>query len=415
MHYMIVGAGPSGVIACETIRKMDKNAKISLISGQCEPPYSRMAIPYFLEEKIAEKGTYLRHDENYFSDQNIGIVSQAVTQVDSSNDNVILANGEVLSYDKLLLATGATAISPPIAGIDLNNVHNCWTLEDARNIAAKAVPGSSVVLMGAGFIGCIILQSLLKRGVKLTVVEMGVRMVPRMMDDVAGALLKSWCESKGVTIMTSQQVTSINAVNEGLIVDLKDANSLNADLVICATGVKSNIDFLENSGINIDQGIVVNEFLQTNINNIYASGDVAQGLDFSDQSQHVQAIQPTAVEHGRIAAINMVNNNCCIHRGSVNMNILDTMGLISTSFGQWMGVPDGEQSILLDKDNYLYINLQFDGDYLVGVSSLGHTQNIGVVRGLIRGKVKLGVWKKRLMNNPNRLMEAYLASSLSQA
>ena len=415
MHYIVVGAGPSGVIACETIRKMDQNAQISLISGQKEAPYSRMAIPYFLEEKITESGTYLRHSENHFSEQNIDIINQPVTQVDSTQNTIVLADGETRIYDKLLLATGATAISPPVPGIDAKNVHNCWTLEDARNIAEKAVSGSSVVLMGAGFIGCIILQSLLKRGVNLTVVEMGDRMVPRMMDDTAGTLLKSWCESKGITILTSQQVISIKEKKHRLKVKLKDANSLKADLVICATGVKSNTGFLKDSGIALEQGIVVNEFLQTNIDNVYASGDVAQGLDFSDQSRHVQAIQPTAVEHGRIAAINMVKGNKCSHQGSLNMNILDTMGLISTSFGQWMGVPGGEQSILLDKDNYRYLNIQFKDDCLVGISSLGHTQHIGVVRGLIRGKVKLGIWKERLMENPSRLMEAYLATSLSQA
>lgn len=410
-----MGAGPSGVIACETIRKLDQNAQISLISGQKEAPYSRMAIPYFLEEKIAESGTYLRHSENHFSEQNIDIINHPATQVDSTNNTIVLADGKALVYDKLLIATGASAISPPVPGIDAKNVHNCWTLEDARNIAEKAVPGSSVVLMGAGFIGCIILQSLLKRGVKLTVVEMGDRMVPRMMDDTAGELLKSWCESRGVTILTSQQVMSIKEKKQSLKVKIKDADSIKADLIICATGVKSNTGFLNNSGIDIEQGIIVNEFLQTNIDNIYASGDVAQALDFSDQSRHVQAIQPTAVEHGRIAAINMVKGNHSCHKGSLNMNILDTMGLISTSFGQWMGVPGGEQSILLDKDNYRYLNIQFKDDYLVGISSLGHTQHIGVVRGLIRGKVKLGIWKKRLMENPARLMEAYLATSLSQA
>ena len=415
MHYIIVGAGPSGVIACETIRKLDQNAQISLISGQKEAPYSRMAIPYFLEEKIAESGTYLRHSENHFSEQNIDIINHPATQVDSTNNTIVLADGKALVYDKLLIATGASAISPPVPGIDAKNVHNCWTLEDARNIAEKAVPGSSVVLMGAGFIGCIILQSLLKRGVKLTVVEMGDRMVPRMMDDTAGELLKSWCESRGVTILTSQQVMSIKEKKQSLKVKIKDADSIKADLIICATGVKSNTGFLNNSGIDIEQGIIVNEFLQTNIDNIYASGDVAQALDFSDQSRHVQAIQPTAVEHGRIAAINMVKGNHSCHKGSLNMNILDTMGLISTSFGQWMGVPGGEQSILLDKDNYRYLNIQFKDDYLVGISSLGHTQHIGVVRGLIRGKVKLGIWKERLMENPARLMEAYLATSLSQA
>ena len=413
MHYIIVGAGPSGVTACETMRKLDQSAEITLLTGQKEPPYSRMAIPYLLAEKIPEQGTYLRHREGHFSDLNIKLIAEKVVSVNTDDNSVLLSNDEKLNYDQLLIATGASAISPPIKGIDLANVHNCWTLDDARHIADKAISGSSVVLMGAGFIGCIILESLLKRGVKLSVVEMGDRMVPRMMDDVAGGLLKSWCESKGVQILTGQQVTSIIENKDVLDISLKDAESLTADLVICATGVKSNMQFLESSAIELDQGIMVNQFLQTNIDNVYAAGDVAQGLDFSDQSWHIQAIQPTAVEHGRIAAINMVQSNSSEHHGSINMNILDTMGLISTSFGQWMGVPDGDEAVQIDADNYRYLKLQFDGDCLVGVSSLGHTQHIGVVRGLIRNKVKLGVWKKRLMQDPSRLMEAYLATSIS--
>ena len=371
-----------------------------------------MAIPYLLAEKIPAQGTYFRHAEGHFADLDISLITEKVVAVNSDNNRLSLNSGESLNYDQLLIATGASAVSPPIEGIELANVHNCWTLDDARHIAEKAVSGSSVVLMGAGFIGCIILESLLKRGVKLTVVEMGDRMVPRMMDDTAAGLLKSWCESRGVQILTGQQVISIQQAGDALDVALKDAQSISADLVICATGVKSNMGFLESSDIKLDQGIRVNQFLQTNIDNIYAAGDVAQGLDFSDQSWQIQAIQPTAVEHGRIAAINMVQRNSCEHHGSVNMNILDTMGLISTSFGQWMGVSEGDEAILLDKTNFHYLNLQFKDEYLVGFSSLGHTQHIGVVRGLIRGKAKLGVWKERLMQDPSRLMEAYLASSI---
>lgn len=411
MHYVIVGAGPAGVIAAETLRKLDDKAQISLLTGQSEAPYSRMAIPYFLEEKIAENGTHLRHTEGHFKALNIELMSQSVQQVHTADNSLLLSDNSRLAYDKLLLATGAAAIMPPVAGIDARNVHNCWTLDDARHIIAKAERGSSLVLMGAGFIGCIILQSLLKRGVNLTVVEMGDRMVPRMMDATAGALLKAWCESKGVKVLTSEQVISIIENGSVLTVNLKSSVALPADLVICATGVKSTTGFLKDSGIQLDQGVLVNEYLQTNIDNVYAAGDVAQGLDFSDQSSQVQAIQPTAVEHGRIAAINMVQNNSTRHQGSLNMNILDTMGLISTSFGLWMGVEGGEQSVQLDQDNYRYMNLQFKDDYLIGISSLGHTQNIGVVRGLIRSRVKLGVWKERLMKDPTRLMEAYLSMS----
>ncbi len=414
MQYIVAGAGPAGVVACETIRKLSPDASITLIGAEPEPPYSRMAIPYLLSEKIAEQGTYLRKTSGYYQQLNIKHLQQRVNSIDASASQLKLDNGESLNFDRLLLATGATPINPPIPGVDMEGVRHCWTLDDAREIAARAKSGSSVVLMGAGFIGCIILESLVKRGVSLTVVERGDRMVPRMMDDTAGNMLKQWCEDKGVRVLTSHSVTAIEA-GEPLSVVLDSGESLSADLVISATGVRSNIDYLQDSGIETDQGILVNGYLQTSHSAIYAAGDVAQGRDFSTGEFTVQAIQPTAVEHGRVAATNMVQDNTLEHQGSLNMNVLDTLGLISTSFGQWMGVTGGDSICMVDRERYKYLNLQFKDDVLVGISSLGHTENIGVARGLIRGKVSLGQWKARLQKNPERLMEAWLACSVGVA
>ncbi len=414
MQYIVAGAGPAGVVACETIRKLDKESAITLIGAEPEPPYSRMAIPYLLSEKIAEQGTFLRKTAGYYEQLNIKLVHNRVTGLNAADNSLQLDNGEQLKYDRLLLATGATPINPPIPGVDLEGVRHCWTLKDAREIAARAKTGSSVVLMGAGFIGCIILESLVKRGVKLTVVERGDRMVPRMMDDTAGNMLKEWCEDKGVRVLTSHSVTAIEK-SDPLSVILDSGERLHADLVISATGVRSNIDFLQQSELETDQGILVNSFLQTSHPAVYAAGDAAQGRDFSTGEFTVQAIQPTAVEHGRIAAVNMVQNNCLTHQGSLNMNVLDTLGLISSSFGQWMGVDGGDAVCFVDKTRYKYLNLQFKDDVLVGISSLGHTENIGVARGLIRGQLALGKWKQRLQKNPERLMEAWLACSMGIA
>jgi NAD(P)H-nitrite reductase large subunit len=235
-------------------------------------------------------------------------------------------------------------------------------------------------------------------------------MVPRMLDDIAGGLLKRWCENKGITVLTNNGVGRVEQDKKRLSVHLDTGDSLSAELVITATGVRSNVDLLSGSGVEIDQGILVNPYLETNQQGIFAAGDVAQGRDYSTGGYAVQAIQPTAVEHGRIVAANMVHQGSVIHPGSLNMNVLDTLGLVSASFGQWMGVEGGENVVLLDEDRYRYLNLQFDGDYLTGASSLGHTQHIGVLRGLIRSRVPLGVWKARLMKDPTRLMEAYLGS-----
>lgn len=413
MHHIIIGAGPGGVVAAETLRKTNPDDLITLIGDEAAPPYSRMAIPYLLVEDIEESGTFLRETEHY-SDHGIQYLQGRVTAVDVNNKQCVLDNGSKISYDKLCIASGSTPISPPIAGIDLPNVHSCWTLEDSRNISALAKPNSKVVLMGAGFIGCIILESLVKRNVNLSVIEMGSRMVPRMLDEKAGKLLKQWCVDDGVGVYTSTKVDAIKETENGMKVILDNGASLEADLVISATGVKPNIDFLKDTDIEIDHGVLVNHEMQTNIPDIYAVGDVAQGKDFSTGAFTVQAIQPTATDHGRIAGLNMAGKKAH-HNGSLNMNILDTLGLISTSYGSWMGVEGGDMAEIHTPDLFKYMNLRFgvdnESDVIVGATTLGLTQHVGVLRGLIESKIHLGEWKQRLIDDPMRIMDAYVAST----
>ncbi len=402
-QHVIIGAGPAGIIAAETLRKLDSASQITVIGSEPEPPYSRMAIPYYLINDIKESGTYLRKSSNHFADRNIEIIQQRVNTVDDKQHSLSLQNGNTINYDKLLIASGSHAVTPTLPGIDAPYVHNCWTLEDARNIVKLATENANVVLVGAGFIGCIILEALAKRKVQLSVVEMENRMVPRMMDDESGSLIKKWCENQGINVYTSTRVEEI----DNNTVRLSDGESLKADLVIMATGVKPNTNFLEGTDVKIEDGVLVNEFLQTDCDDIYAAGDVAQGKDFSTNNYSVQAIQPTAADHGRIAANNMLGNKLR-HQGSINMNVLDTMGLISSSFGLWMGAESGDSAKLSDPDRFRYLNLQFQDDVLIGASSLGLTEHVGVVRGLIQSKTKLGKWKSRLKADPTRLMEAYL-------
>ncbi len=412
MRHVIIGAGPAGVVAAETLRKLDPDCQITLVGDEPEPPYSRMAIPYYLVDHIDEQGTYLRKTRDHFEKRAIEQVQDRVTRVRTDSQSISLASGAELSYDKLLIATGSNPITPPIPGIASQGVHACWTLEDARNIIRLASPGARVVLIGAGFIGSIILEALARRGTDLTVVEVENRMVPRMMNDVSGNLIRSWCEGKGLQILTSTRVEAIEpgTGDQGLSVKLDNGSSLDAGLVISATGVRANIGFLEGSGIRVDAGVQVNNQLQTSDANVYAAGDVAQGLDFSTGEYSVQAIQPTAVEHGRIAASNMAGH-VQLHRGTINMNVLDTMGLISSSFGSWMGVAGGDSAELHDAERFRYLNLQFQDDRLVGASSLGLTDHIGVIRGLIQTRTPLKDWKRKLMKDPTRLMEAYLANT----
>ena len=414
MRHLIIGAGPAGVLAAEQLRKLDPQGAVTIVGDEPEPPYSRMAIPYLLVDRIDESGTYLRKDPAHYDRLGIEVLQDRVTAVDPAARSVTLAKGGSRSWDKLLIATGATPLAPPIPGLDLDGVSACWTLADARRIAQRARKGASVVLIGAGFIGSIILESLARRGVSLTVVELEDRMVPRMLNHEAGSLVRRWCEQHGVTVRVSAKVQAIEQArgDKPLRVLIEGGDAIAADLVIRATGVRSNTGFLAGSGIATDRGIVVDNYLATSVPDVYAAGDVAQGRDFSTGASVVQAIQPTAVEHGRAAALHMARGHGHPQRGTVNMNVLDTLGLVSSSFAQWMGVKGGDSAELNDPDRFRYLNLQFQDDVLVGATALGLTDHVGVVRGLIQGRTRLGAWKKKLQSDPTRLMEAYLASTL---
>ncbi|WP_300710243.1 FAD-dependent oxidoreductase [Limnohabitans sp.] len=432
-HHVILGAGPAGVIAAETIRKHAPADTITLVGDEPDAPYSRMAIPYLLIGNIDERGTYLRKSASHFDDLRIQQVKAKVRKVDAKAKAVLLDNGTSLSFDKLLIATGSHPVRPPIPGIDSPGVHPCWTLADARAIAALAKPGARVLQMGAGFIGCIIMEALASRGVKLSVVEMGDRMVPRMMGPVAGGMIRDWCEAKGVQVFTGAKVEAIESgAQQGLLVKLASAvglssgdaggalrvrlstgQTIEADLVISATGVRPAIGYLQDSGITCLQGVLTDARMQTNVPGVYAAGDCAEAFDKVSGKTIVSAIQPNAAEQARVAALNMVGQNAEL-KGVTQINVLDTLGLISTSFGNWEGVAGGEHAVLTDTSAGRHLSLQFKGDVLVGCNSVGWTEHVGVMRGLVEGQVRLGEWKDRLLHDPTKLMDAYLACAQGQ-
>ncbi len=413
MKHVILGAGPAGVIAAETLRKHAPADEVTLVGDEPEAPYSRMAIPYLLIGHIGEEGTHLRHTPGHYAALGITLRRGRAVGVDTASRKVTLEDGATLGYDRLLIATGSSPATPPIPGLAGSGVHSCWTLADARAIGAKAQPGSRVVQMGAGFIGCIIMEALASRGVKLSVVEMGDRMVPRMMGPTAGGMIKDWCATKGVEVHTGARVEAVERGADGMKVKLSTGAVLDADLVITATGVKPNIGFLEHSGIRCLVGVLTDEHLQSNVPGVYAAGDCAEAYDKVSGRMIVSAIQPNAAEQARVAALNMAGQATEL-RGVTQINVLDTLGLISASFGAWDGVPGGQHVELTDSAAGRHLSLQFDADRLVGCNSIGWTEHVGVMRGLVEGQVSLGEWKDKLLADPTLLMQAYLARAQAQ-
>jgi NADPH-dependent 2,4-dienoyl-CoA reductase/sulfur reductase-like enzyme len=413
MKHVIVGNGPAGVVAAEALRKFDPASEIALVGDEPEPPYSRMALPYLMMGHIAESGTYLRKAPDHYRRHRIDLLRDRVEAVDPGARRLRLASGGTLDFDRMLVATGVRPVRPPIPGLELPGVHFCWSLGDVRSLLADAKPGARVLQLGAGFIGCIIMEALVMRGLALTIVEMGDRMVPRMMTPIAGGMIRDWCEEKGVRVLLGERIASIR--REGaLVAELASGGRVEADVVIVSAGVRANTEFLQGSGVECAAGVLVDEAMQSSVPGIYAAGDVAEAFNQATGEHAINAVQPAAVDQARIAAANMAGRRVTT-RPELTLNVLDTMGLISASFGRWWGVPGGRGVELVDRPAYRYLSLQLDGDRLVGATSIGLTEHIGVLRGLIEGRIALGPWAERLLAEPLRFPEAYLARAQAAA
>ena len=418
-RHVIIGAGPAGVAAAETVRAIEGDAAhIVLISD--EPAYARMVLPYYLAGEISEPHV-LTGDVDYFAALGVQSVSGRVQRIDTEARTVILAEGTSYPFDTLLIATGSSAQRPPIEGVDQDGVHTFWTLDDAKQVMAKAQGTPQTVLVGAGFIGFIVLNAMAKLGWNLTVVEAETRVLPRMLDAQGAAAVEDWLTDRGVTVHTGAQVQRVARNGEGLDLTLRSGTGMAADLVILATGIRPNLAFLEGSGIHIDGGVVVNDRMQTNVPGIYAAGDVAAGPNLLDGAPAVHAIQPTAVDHGRIAGANMAGRETR-YPGSLLLNVLDVIGLHCASFGRWQTEPPEEPAVttVWNPTRPLYRKYVWEADRMVGALFVGPIDDVtmlndvGMAKGLIQTRQPLGNWADYLRETPTDLRRTYVATGTAQ-
>lgn len=410
-RHVIIGGGPAGINAIETIRQLDAGAQVTLISD--EPAYARMALPYFLAKEIPQAQLETGADD-YFNRLRVERrIGHRVTRVDGKGRAVHLDSGDVVGFDTLLLATGSSPTQPPIPGADGKHVHNLWTLADALAVMESAkAKRPSAVLVGAGFIGLIILNALHKLGWKLAVVELEGQILPRMLDRRGAEAAEAWLRARGVDVYTGCSVRAIEGGRKKTV-SLSDGQTLSANLVILSTGIRPNVGFLNGSGIHVDQGVVVDAQMHTNVAGIFAAGDVAQGPNRLGGPPVIHAIQPTAVDHGRVAGANMVGQRRS-YAGSLVMNILDVANLHCTSFGRWQDTAD--TTLVWNAARPVYRKLVWDGTRLVGGIILGPIEDttmltdVGMLKGLIQTQVDLAEWKLYLQERPWDLRRVYVAS-----
>ena len=423
MHHVIIGGGPAATNAIETIRQFDHGQ--SVVTLICdEPAHSRMALPYWLAGKIPEAQTHTG-DAAYFKRLKVATrFGVRVAAVDPQGKTLTLSDGNKLNFDNLLIATGSSALRPPIPGADLPGVEPLWSLAHTdrvlkyAQILQPAGRTPRVVLVGAGFIGFIVLNAMYKRKWQLTVVERESQVLPRMLDAPAADHVLRWLASRNIPVHCGATVQRIRLQADGTkAVELSDGQSLSADIVILATGIRPNLDLLKGSGIATGEAILVNDRMQTNFPHVYAGGDVAQGPVLFGAENAVHPIQPTAVDHGRVAGANMAGHEVR-YPGSLLMNVVDICGIQGVSFGRW----DDAAAEAMTIDNpagFIYRKLLWSDDRISGAiftgraNDIGMLTDVGMVKGLMQTQTRLGPWKKYLRDNPFDIRRAYIACGVA--
>ena len=404
--YVIVGASAAGIGAVEAIREVDPVGTITVISDEACPQYSRPMISDYVSGKADFNKMKCRKDD-YWSQHNAeAITSKKAVALNLEEKTVTLEGGEKIPYEKLLLATGGKPFVPKMEGGEKDGVFTFTTMKDAERLSEKiaAINAKSAVVIGAGLIGLSVTDALNKRGLKVTMVELQDKILSLLLDPKASDMVEAVVKAAGVNIVTGQSVQKIigKAGNEGAVggVVLTKGESVPCDLVIVAIGVVPRIELVAGTAIKVNRGIVVDNTLQTNIPDVYASGDVAEAYDFVLQQNRLLPLWPLAIEEGRIAGYNMAGHKT-IYKGGTNMSSLKYFNIPIVSIGLANPKDDPTLEVLVkaDVDAKTYRKVVLRNNVIVGMTFVNCIERAGVIFGLMKKQINVKKFKASLLSD----------------
>ncbi len=398
VQYVIIGASAAGLSAAETLRRLKPDAEITIISKEKDIAYSRCLITYYISGQIPKNGLYLRTPEQ-INKLNLNIVSPAeVVEVSNSTKSVRLADGRIISYDRLLVASGASPVFPDIPGLQGQGVYSLRTLSDADDIIAGLTGVNSAVILGDGLVSVTTAMALSSKGIKVSLVGIAPHILATFLDARAAQILQKKMLARGIELFLGQSFAEINRGQDGKLtgVTITGGKRINAEMAVIAVGVRPNLEFLKNTDLAVIQGLSINNYLETGINGIYAAGDAAQCFDYVRNVSSWQPLWPNAVEQGQIAAYNMAGKSRA-YRGCTNMNSLNIDGIPVVCVGiANHDSPDYDTHFISDSDS-TYEKLVFQGDRLVGFILLGKTEKAGVLTSLVFQQAVSPTQKEKLL------------------
>ncbi|QFU82621.1 NAD(P)/FAD-dependent oxidoreductase [Natronorubrum aibiense] len=306
-QYVIIGDGISGSSAAETLREKDPDAQITVITDEGEPLYNRILIKEHAKGKLPEAPISI-HDEGWYEERDIDLsLNTHVTSVDTDAKVVHTHDSGDLEYDKLLVATGGTPTQLPVDNSDADGIHHFWTFEDARGIREHAEQSDTGVIVGAGLLGIDFAAVCGAQGIEANYLMRGDRWWRYALSADGAEIMHEGMRDVGVEPVFDSGVDHFETGDDGHVTAAVDPNGdrYECDFAGVAIGLSFNTEFLRGAGLEEDNGIIVDEFMQTNVDDVYAAGDLTRFHDVLLGEQAQNGSWGSAKEQGRIAAVNM--------------------------------------------------------------------------------------------------------------
>jgi NAD(P)H-nitrite reductase large subunit len=401
--YVIIGGSVGGIGAVEAIREVDPMGELTVISEELFPQYSRPMISEYVSREATLETMKYRGDQ-FWKDNNVqALTGRIAEKINFTKKHVKLDGGDKVEFEKLLIATGGRPFVPRMEGGEKDGVFTFTELSSAESIESKLEKSESAVVIGGGLIGVSATEALVKRGIKVTLVELKNKILNLILDETASEIAEKVLREAGVTIITGQTVQQIigrkddeNAVGG---VMMTDGVEISCDLVVVAIGVIPRTELVKKTDVKINRGILVNRFMRTNVPDVYACGDVAEAHDFLLNGNRLLPLWPLAHLGGRVAGYNMAGKKAEYFGGTV-MSALKYFGLPIISVGIMNSEDGGDYEVLVEQhpEKTVYKKIVLKKDVIVGFIFLGDIEKSGMFFQLIKNHVNVGDIKDELLS-----------------
>ena len=381
-RYLIIGDGVAGARAAVKIGEADQKGEIQIFTEEAYPFYYRVRFPELVAGEVAIQDITI-HTKEWYQSRGISLhLEERITEVHPEKKEVISQKGITYAYDLLLMATGGNAFVPPIKGAERRGVFTLRTMKDAIEMKEFSRGVNQTILIGGGLVGLETGGALLRRGVKVAVIEHNPRILPRQMDTEGAQILQRKMEGMGFSFFLNADSEEIFGKERVEGLRLKDERVVEGQMVIVSAGVRPNLQLARAAGLETKNGILVNDQLETRSEGIFAAGDVAEHWG------RCYGIWPAAQRQGEIAGVNMAGGNL-LYEGTVVSNTLKVVGIDLTSSGEIDAEGKLECVVKSDREKNIYRKVVFKEDRIVGCILLGNAKGSLEILGAIEKKINV--------------------------